>query len=77
MTEYDKIELDEVLTVCRQRGYADLIDLLLDHDSYTKLGRINKSQILRQLKQDDDEVTPQILSQRLDDLKELMGGLGL
>lgn len=73
MTERDLLELNEIFDLCRQKGYGDIIDALLDsNECYTKQGRLNKSAVSRQI--GDHAIK---LDERLQRLKELMTRLGV
>jgi hypothetical protein len=43
------LERQELIEKLVDRGYGELVDVLLKHDSYTKKGRLNKSSVCRQL----------------------------
>lgn len=42
------LEEQEMIQKLIDRGYGDYVDCLLEEDSYTKKGRLNKSSLCRQ-----------------------------
>lgn len=49
MNTLDTIVIQECLTTLRANGYSDIVEVMLEADSYTKKGRLNKSAIARKL----------------------------
>lgn len=41
------LEREELIQKLKDKGYAELVDVLLMDDSYTKKGRLNKSAVCR------------------------------
>lgn len=41
------LEREELIQKLKDKGYAELVDVLLMDDSYTKKGRLNKSSVCR------------------------------
>ena len=45
----DLIEIQELINKLIEKGYGQLVDILLNPESYTKKDRLNKSSVCRQL----------------------------
>lgn len=61
------LERQEMVQKLTDRGYGQLVDVLLNEESYTKKGRPNKSSICRQL-----GWKPKQLDDALEDCKHIL-----